>query len=31
LPFDAFDAELKAGDSIIVTMLMRTVMQIRAA
>jgi len=31
LPFDAFDAELKPGDSIIVTMLMRTVMQIRAA
>ena len=31
LPFDAFDASLKAGDAIIVTMLMRTVMQIRAA
>lgn len=31
LPFDAFDASLKSGDPIIVTYLLRTVMQIRAA
>ena len=31
LPFDAFDASLKPGDSIIVTYLLRTVMQIRGA
>jgi hypothetical protein len=31
LPFDAFDASLKPGDPIIVTYLLRTVMQIRAA
>ena len=31
LPFDAFDSSLKPGDPIIVTFLLRTVMQIRAA
>lgn len=31
LPFDAFDANLKPGDAITVTYLLRTVMQISAA
>lgn len=31
LPFDAFDETLQPGDSIVVTYLLRTVMQISAA